>query len=51
MIYQSKTRTWLENLDYNAFIVSGVDTFVDLRVLAATNLLDDLVVVLRAEKS
>jgi len=38
--------TWLEDLDNDALIVGGVDTFVDFGVLSASDLLNDLVVVL-----
>jgi len=40
--------TWLEDLDHDALVVGGVDALVDLGVFAATDLLDDLVVVLSA---
>ena len=40
--------TWFEYLDHDALIVGGVDALVDLGVFAATDLLDDLVVVLSA---
>ncbi len=36
----------LEDLDDDSLVVQRVDTFVDLRVLASSNLLDDLIVVL-----
>ena len=42
--------TGLEDLDDDALVVLGVDPLVDLRVLAATNLLDDLVILLRAAR-
>ena len=40
--------TWFEYLDHDALVVGGVDALVDLGVLAAPDLLNDLVVVLGA---
>lgn len=39
---------WFEDFDHNAFVVDGVDPFIDFGILASADLLDDLVVVLRA---
>ena len=40
------TLTGLQDFDDNALIVQSVDSFVHFRVLASTDLLDDLIVVL-----
>lgn len=42
--------TWFQNFDHDALIVLGVDTFVNFRVFASANLLDDLIVFLRPMK-
>jgi len=39
--------TWLQDLDHDAFVVSGVNSLVNFRVLAPADLLDDLIVILR----
>ena len=39
--------TWFENFDNDTLVVLGVYTFVNFRVLASANLLDDLIVLLR----
>jgi len=41
--------TRLQDLDYDSLIVHSVDAFIDLRILASANLLDDLKVVLGLE--
>ena len=39
--------TWLQDLDYDSLVGLRVDTLVDFRVLASSDLLNDFVVVLR----
>jgi hypothetical protein len=38
--------TRLKDLDNNPFVVESVDSFIHLRVLSSTNLLDDLIILL-----
>jgi hypothetical protein len=47
---RSAALTRFENLDDDALVVLSVDALVDFRVLSAPNLLDYLVVLLRAAK-
>ena len=42
--------TWLEDLDDNSLVIESIDALVNFRVLASTNLLDNLIVVLCSKK-